>query len=421
MYCPERTVRGAQGSRCAQPGRWLWSHNICMSRAPVYLDCHATTQMDRRVLDAMLPYFTEDFGNPASSTHQWGWKAQAGVEQARREVAAAIGASAREVVFTSGATESNNLAMFGAAHAAPEARRRIVISAIEHKSVLEIAARLATQGFDVVTVPVHHDGRLDLDVLASVVSDRTAVVSVMIANNEIGVVQPMTEIARIVRGAGALLHVDAAQGVGKIPIDVAAMDIDLLSLTGHKIHGPKGCGALFVRRRVPIEPVMIGGGHERGLRAGTLNVPGIVGLGAACALAKNELNADASRIGALRDRLLAGLQAGVAGVTVNGSLEHRLPNNLHVSFAGVDGESLLIAISDIAVSTGSACSSASGTPSHVLSAIMGAESVPSASIRFGLGRFTTRDDVDYAVERFTAVVQHLQKEATKYELHSTKH
>ena len=382
-----------------------------MSRAPVYLDNHATTPMDRRVLDAMLPYFTEDFGNAASSTHQWGWKAQSAVEQARRDVGALIGASPREICFTSGATESNNLAIAGAALAAPETRRQVVVSAIEHKSVLELAARLGARGWQVTVVPVHRDGLIDLVALGAAVSDRTAIVSVMAANNEIGVLQPLAEIGRMCRASGALFHVDAAQGVGKMPLDVTAMAIDLLSLTGHKIHGPKGCGALFVRRRVTIEPIMIGGGHERGLRAGTLNVPGIVGLGTACTLARTEMDTDIPRLTALRDRLLAGLQAGLDGITVNGSLDHRLPNNLHVSFAEVDGESLLISIGDIAVSTGSACSSSSGTPSHVLSAIMGTQPVPSASVRFGLGRFTTQEEVNYAVDRFTAVVRHLRQMA----------
>lgn len=377
--------------------------------------------MDPRVLDAMLPYFVEHFGNPASSTHQWGWKAQAAVEQARRDVAAVIGASAREVVFTSGATESNNLAIAGAAAVAAPSRRQIVVSAIEHKSVIECAARLGTGGWQVATAPVGRDGRIDLEALESLTGPHTAIVSVMAANNEIGVIQPIADVARIAHAAGALLHVDAAQAVGKTPVDVAAMGVDLLSLTGHKIHGPKGCGALFVRKRVALDPIMIGGGHERGLRAGTLNVPGIVGLGVACALARADEARDCARIGALRDRLLRGLQAGIDGVIVNGSMSSRLPNNLHVSFAGVDGESLLIAISDIAVSTGSACSSASGTPSHVLSAIMGDEPVPSASIRFGLGRFTTQDEIDYAVERFTAVVRHLLAESTKYEVQGTKY
>jgi cysteine desulfurase len=382
-----------------------------MSRAPVYLDCHATTPLDPRVLERMLPYFTEHFGNPASSTHQWGWKAQAAVEQARREVAASIGASPREIVFTSGATESNNLAIAGTVGAVDASRRRIVISAIEHKSVVECASRLTARGFEVVTIPVARDGRVQLDALAAAIDDHTAIVSVMAANNEIGTIQPLLEIGSLCRERGARFHVDAAQGLGKMPIDVQAMGIDLLSLTGHKIHGPKGCGALFVRRRVELEPVLVGGGHERGVRAGTLNVPGIVGLGAACAIAADEMSSDVPRIAALRDRLLHGLQRELDGVTVNGSMEHRLCNNLHVSFADIDGESLLVAITDIAVSTGSACSSATGAPSHVLAALLGATGVPSASVRFGLGRFTTEDDVDYAIHRFVAVVRHLRRVA----------
>ena len=379
-----------------------------MTPAPVYLDCHATTPMDRRVLDAMMPFFCEDFGNAASSTHQWGWKAQAAVEAARREVAAIIGGTAREVILTSGATESNNLALLGVAERTAEDRRHLVVSAIEHKSVLEAAHRLQRRGWTVTEVPVDREGRVRLEALAAVVTPRTALVSIMAANNEIGVLQALVEIGDIVHRAGALFHVDAAQGVGKMPIDVVAAGIDLLSLTGHKIHGPKGCGALFVRRRLELEPLIVGGGHERGVRAGTLNVPGIVGLGAACAIARAEMASEVPRLAALRDRLYAGLRDQVGGVSLNGSAVHRLPNNLHVSFDGVDGESLLIGIGDIAVSTGSACSSASATPSHVLTAIMGADAVPSASIRFGLGRFTTESDVAYAIEKFTAVVRHLR-------------
>jgi cysteine desulfurase len=379
-----------------------------MARAPVYLDCHATTPVDPRVLEAMLPWFTRDFGNAASSTHPWGWRAQAAVEEARRAVAAAIGAAAREIVFTSGATESNNLAISGVALRAPSTRRHLVVSAIEHKSVLECVHRLARTEWDLTVVPVERDGRLRLDAVADAVTDRTALVSIMLANNEIGVLQPLADIAPIVHHHGALLHVDAAQAVGKIPVDVRAMGIDLLSLTAHKLYGPKGCGALFVRRDVDLEPTLVGGGHERGVRAGTLNVPGIVGLGSACSLAAAEMPVESVRIAALRDRLLAGLRRDLADVEVNGSLEHRLPNNLSVNFGGVDGESLLIAIGDnLAVSTGSACSSASGTPSHVLSAIMGDRPVPSASVRFGLGRFTTADEIDYAIEKFVTVVRHL--------------
>jgi cysteine desulfurase len=283
-----------------------------------------------------------------------------------------------------------------------------VVSAIEHKSVLECVHRLARTEWDLTVVPVERDGRLRLDAVADAVTDRTALVSIMLANNEIGVLQPLADIAPIVHHHGALLHVDAAQAVGKIPVDVRAMGIDLLSLTAHKLYGPKGCGALFVRRDVDLEPTLVGGGHERGVRAGTLNVPGIVGLGSACSLAAAEMPVESVRIAALRDRLLAGLRRDLADVEVNGSLEHRLPNNLSVNFGGVDGESLLIAIGDnLAISTGSACSSASGTPSHVLSAIRGDRPVPSASVRFGLGRFTTEDEIDYAVEKFVTVVRHL--------------
>jgi|RhiMethySRZTD1v2_1073278.scaffolds.fasta_scaffold52238_4 cysteine desulfurase len=378
-----------------------------MSHAPVYLDYHATTPVDRRVVDAMLPYFTECFGNPASSGHQWGWKAQEAVEQARRDVAGLIGATAREIVFTSGATESNNLAIQGVAAEAPPERRHVVVSAIEHKSVLEAAARLQRSGCRVTVLPVRKDGMIDLEPLDRAVTDDTALVSVMAANNEIGVLQPLAEIGKIAHARGAIFHVDAAQGAGKIPIDVGAMHVDLLALTGHKMYGPKGCGALFVRKRTELAPLIIGGGQERGLRSGTLNVPGIVGLGAACAICQREMPQESIRMRQLRDRLLNGLTTEIDGVIVNGSLEHRLPNNLHVSFSGVDGESLLIGIGDIAVSSGSACSSASATPSHVLRAILG-DDVPAAAIRFGLGRFTTDDEIDYAVEKFATVVRHLR-------------
>jgi cysteine desulfurase len=380
-----------------------------MSHPPVYLDYHATTPVDRRVVEAMLPFFTETFGNPASSSHAWGWKAQEVVEQARREVAAIIGASAREIIFTSGATESNNFALHGVAQRAPADRRHVVVSAIEHKAVLESAARLGTAGWRVSHAPVRADGRVDMDALARLVTPDTALVSVMAANNEVGVLQSMADIAAIAHRHGALLHTDAAQAVGKIPVNVDAMGVDLLSLTAHKTYGPKGCGALYVRKKTEIAPLLVGGGHERGLRSGTLNVPGIVGLGKACAIAASEMPTESVRLGRLRDRLLAGLQAALDGVVVNGSMEHRLPHNLHVSFAGVDGESLLIAIGDIAVSSGSACASASATPSHVLSALMGAANVPSASIRFGLGRFTTEDEITYVVEKFATVVRHLRQ------------
>jgi cysteine desulfurase len=383
-----------------------------MARLPVYLDYHATTPVDRRVLDAMLPFFTHDFGNASSSTHPWGWRARDAVEAARREVASLIGAATREIIFTSGATESNNLAIHGVARGVPAARRHIVVSAIEHKSVLEPAHRLEQDaGWRVTAVPVLRDGRVDLTALEAAVTDATALVSVMAANNEIGVVQPLSDIAAIVHAHGALFHTDAAQAVGKTPLDVNEAGVDFLSLTAHKCYGPKGCGALFVRRRSPIAAVTTGGGHEHGLRAGTLNVPGIVGLGRAAAICHDEMASEAERLRRLRDRLLTGLRAAVDGLIVNGSMEHRLPHNLHVSFPGVDGESLLVAIGDIAVSSSSACTSSSGTPSHVLAAIMGGEPVPSASIRFGLGRFTTDEEIDYAIERFAAVVRHLRNMA----------
>jgi cysteine desulfurase len=379
-----------------------------MGRAPVYLDCHATTPVDRRVLDAMLPYFCETFGNPASSTHQWGWQAQTAVEQARKQVAETIGATAREIVFTSGATESNNLALRGVADRTPDDRRHLAVSTIEHKSILEVAHWLESRGWRVTRLPVDRGGRVDPASVEEALMAGASIVSVMAANNEIGVIQPLRQIGALTRQHGALLHVDAAQAVGKIPIDVEDMSVDLLSLTAHKIYGPKGCGALFIRKRVEIEPLLLGGGHERGLRAGTLNVPGIVGLGAACAIARAEMATESARVAQLRDRLLDGLRVNLPGVTVNGSMQHRLPNNLHVSFDGVDGEALLVGISDIAVSTGSACSSATGLPSYVLAAIMGRDPIPSAYVRFGLGRFTTQDDVEYAVDRFSAVVRHLR-------------
>ena len=385
-----------------------------MTHGPVYLDYHATTPVDRRVLEAMLPYFTETFGNPASSSHQWGWKAQEAVEEARRRIATIIGATPREVVFTSGATESNNFALRGVADHTPEGRRHIAVSAIEHKSVLEAAKRLRQDGWRVTTIPVGRDGRVDMSALDAAVTTDTAIVSVMAANNEIGVVQPTAEIGALAHARGAVFHVDAAQAIGKIPIDVNAMQIDLLSLTAHKIYGPKGCGALFLRKRTELSPLICGGGQERGLRSGTLNVPGIVGLGCACQLCATEMAAEAPRTARLRDRLLSGLRAslGADAVTVNGSIEHRLPNNLHVSFAGIDGASLLIGIGDIAVSSGSACSSASETPSHVLSAISGGDAnAPAATIRFGLGRYTTEQDIDYAIEKFSTVVRHLRQMA----------
>ena len=383
--------------------------------ALVYLDYHATTPVDPRVLEAMLPYFSEHFGNPASRQHAYGWKAQEAVDRARGEVARLIGASAGEIVFTSGATESNNLAIKGAAHSGP-GRDHLVTVKTEHKSVLDSCRRLEHEGWKVTMLGVDADGFVDLDRMRAEVTERTALVSVMAANNEIGVLQPLAEVAAIAHERGALLHTDAAQAAGKVPIDVDAMGIDLLSLTGHKYYGPKGCGALYVKRRRPklqLACQIDGGGHENGLRSGTLNVPGIVGLGRAAEICRTEMNAEGARLGVLRDRLLDGLRANLDGVRVNGSMVRRLPHNLHVSFERIEGEALLMALGDLAVSTGSACSSGSQAPSHVLEALGAVGPEAGASIRFGLGRTTTDADIDHAIERVTAVVKALRaKQAT---------
>ena len=378
---------------------------------PVYLDYHATTPVDPRVLDAMLPYFTERFGNPASKQHAFGWQAQEAVENARKQVAALIGASAGEIVFTSGATESNNLAIKGVACALRSRGTHIVTVATEHKSVLDSCARLERDGWTITRLGVDADGFVDLDRLRDAVTDQTTIVSVMAANNEIGVLQPLAGIAAVVHEKGALLHSDAAQAYGKVPLDVATLGVDLMSVTAHKCYGPKGTGALYLRRqrpKIPLECQIDGGGHENGLRSGTLNVPGIVGLGACAEAARLALAEEGPRLAAMRDRLLHGLQA-LDGLRVNGSLERRLPHNLHVSFDGVEGEALLMALGDLAVSTGSACSSGSHAPSHVLQAIGAVGDRAGASIRFGLGRWTTDADVDFAIDRVTAVVKSLRE------------
>jgi cysteine desulfurase len=379
---------------------------------PVYLDYHATTPVDPRALEAMIPYFSDEFGNPASRQHAYGWKAQEAVDRARGEIASLIGATAGEIVFTSGATESNNLAIKGCAQSARERGDHIVTVATEHKSVLDSFKKLERDGWRVTWLGVDGDGLIRLDELRAAVTDKTVLVSVMAANNEIGVLQPLAEIGAIVREAGAVLHTDAAQAAGKIPIDVNAMGIDLLSLTGHKIYGPKGAGALYIRRRKPRLPIACqidGGGHEQGLRSGTLNVPGIVGLGRAAAICRAEMTDEGARLAALRDRLLEGLRSNLDGVRVNGSLSRRLPHNLHVSFDRIEGESLLMALGDLAVSTGSACSSGSQAPSHVLQAIGAVGEQGGASIRFGLGRGTTEADVDFAIERVSTVVKSLRR------------
>jgi cysteine desulfurase len=384
-----------------------------MTPRPVYLDFHATTPVDPRVLEAMLPYFTEHFGNPASRQHAYGWDAQKAVEAARAQVAALIGASAQEIVFTSGATESNNLAIKGSAHGLRDRGDHIVTVLTEHKSVLDSCKRLEREGCRVTRLGVDSQGFIDLDELRAAITERTVLISVMAANNEIGVLQPLAAIGAIAQQQGILFHSDAAQAAGKIPLNVSELGVDLLSLTGHKCYGPKGAGALYVRRRKPKVPLSCqidGGGHENGLRSGTLNVPGIVGLGRAVEICLEIMPAERTRLAGLRDRLLAGLQRDVAGVRLNGpASDRRLPHNLHVSFDDVEGEALVMALGDVAVSTGSACSSGSQAPSHVLQAIGATGDRAGASIRFGLGRTTTDADIDFAIERVAAVVRSLQK------------
>lgn len=372
----------------------------------IYLDHHATTPVDARVLEAMLPYFTEKFGNAASRQHRFGWEANDAVEQARKQVAALIGAGSREIVFTSGATEANNLAIKGVAKARPE-RDHLVTVATEHKAVLDPMTRLEHEGRRVTVLPVPASGLIDLAALDEAVTERTALVSVMAANNEIGVLQPIAAAAAIAHAKGAWFHTDAVQAVGKVPFDVDASGVDFASLSAHKVYGPKGIGALYVKRkRVQIAAEIDGGGHERGLRSGTLNVPGIVGFGRAADIARAEMPAEAKRVGALRDRLLDGLRATTDGMTVNGTMDARLPGNLNVSFDGIDGEALLVGLDDIAVSSGAACTQAE--PSHVLRALGLTKDLALASLRFGIGRTTTAAEIDRAVDRVSDVVERLR-------------
>jgi len=376
----------------------------------IYLDNHATTPVDPRVLEAMLPYFGAKFGNAASRSHSFGWEAEKAVDLARKRVAELAGAAPREIVFTSGATESNNLALKGAAEAARG--RHIVTMSTEHKAVLDPAKRLERMGFRVTVLPPRRDGLIDLDELRNAIQPETVLVSVMYANNEIGVIQPVREIGAICHERGVLFHCDAAQAFGKIPIRVEEDHIDLMSVSAHKMYGPKGAGALFVRRRNPRVQLAIqmdGGGHESGMRSGTLNVPGIVGFGEACAICGREMADEAVRLRALRDRLRAQLESSLDRVYVNGSLEHRLAGNLNMSFAQVDGESLLMSLPDVALSTGSACTSATVEPSHVLRALGVSEELAHSSLRFGLGRFNTEEEVDYVARRVIESVRRLRE------------
>lgn len=378
----------------------------------IFLDNNSTTPVDPRVLEAMLPYFTEHFGNAASRSHAFGWEANNAVEAARSSVAALIGAvSSKEIVFTSGATESNNLALKGALELAEGTRKRLIVSAVEHKSVLDAASRLKSQGYPVTKLEVDSQGRVDPERLKAFLSDDTALVSIMLANNEVGTVQPIAEIASIVHERGALFHVDAAQGLGMVEFDVERMHVDLASFSAHKVYGPKGCGALYVRSkrpRVRLMPQMDGGGHEQGLRSGTLNVPAIVGFGRACELLFTEGNADRIRIADMRDHLLTRLGSRLPWVTVNGSMENRLPGNLNVTFANVDSGTLMRGVGDVALSSGSACSSATPEPSYVLSAMGLAPELARCSIRFGIGRFNTREEMEIVTERVVDVARKLR-------------
>jgi cysteine desulfurase len=390
---------------------------------PLYMDNHATTPLDPRVLEAMMPYFTGKFGNAASRNHQFGWEAEKAVDTAREQVAKLIGATAKEIIFTSGATESDNLAIKGIAEMYRERGNHIITQVTEHKAVLDTCKKLEKQGYRVTYLPVQADGLIDLDDLRRAIvtegPEKTILVSIMYANNEIGVVQPIREIGKLCHEKGVLFHTDAVQAVGKIPVDVQADNIDVLSISAHKLYGPKGVGALYVRRRNPrvqITEQINGGGHERGMRSGTLNVPGIVGLGAACELCRTEMAAEAVREAGLRDYLRNKLENALDYVQVNGNMEHHLPGNLNMSFVYVEGESLLMGINDIAVSSGSACTSATLEPSYVLKALGLGDEIAHSSIRFGLGRFNTKAEVDYVADKIIDVVLKLRELSPLYEM-----
>ena len=388
-------------------------------KLPIYMDNHATTPVDPRVLSAMTPYFIEVFGNAASRNHSFGWQAEEAVEKSRKQIADLIGATPKEVVFTSGATESNNLAIKGVAEMYAEKGNHIITAATEHKAVLDTCKRLEKDGIRVTYLPVQQNGLVDLNQLQDAITDKTILISLMYANNEIGVLQPIAEVGKLAKSKGVLLHTDATQAVGKVPLNVIKDNIDLASLSGHKMYGPKGVGALYVRRkspRVQITAQMDGGGHERGMRSGTLNVPGIVGLGEACALCHAEMPEESKRLAYLRDKLRGKLEKELDEVYINGTMEHRLPNNLNISFAYVEGESLLMGINDIAVSSGSACTSATLEPSYVLKALGAGDDLAHSSIRFGLGRFNTEEEVDYVAAKVIDVVKKLRELSPLYEM-----
>jgi cysteine desulfurase len=388
-------------------------------KLPIYMDNHATTPVDPRVFEAMKPYLTNIFGNSASRNHSFGWEAEEAVDKARKQVADLIGATPKEIVFTSGATESDNLALKGVAQMYAEKGNHIITAATEHKAILDTCKRLEKEGLRVTYLAVQQNGLIDLDQLKEAITDKTILISIMHANNEIGVLQPVREIGKIAHERGVLFHSDGTQAAGKIPVNMIEDNIDLYSISAHKMYGPKGVGALYVRRRNPrvsLTAQMDGGGHERGMRSGTLNIPGIAGLGEACGIAQKEMAGEAKRLGFLRDKLKDRLMASLDEVYVNGTMEHRLPNNLNISFAYVEGESLLMGINDIAVSSGSACTSATLEPSYVLKALGAGDDLAHSSIRFGLGRFNTEDEVNYVADKVIDVVKKLRELSPLYEM-----
>jgi cysteine desulfurase len=388
-------------------------------KLPIYMDNHATTRVDPRVLEAMLPYFSETYGNAASRNHEFGWVAEQGVEKGREQIAKLIGATSKEIIFTSGATESDNLAIKGIAEMYREKGNHIITQATEHKAVLDTCKRLEKHGFRVTYLPVQKDGRIDLDDLKRAMDEKTILVTIMAANNEIGVLQPIREIGALCHEKGVFFHTDAVQAVGKVPFNVIADNVDLASISGHKIYGPKGVGALYVRRknpRVQLVAQIDGGGHERGMRSGTLNVPGIVGIGKACEIAMNDMEQESKYLSGLRDSLRDQRFGELDEVYINGSTEHRLPGNINISFAYVEGESLLMGINDVAVSSGSACTSATLEPSYVLKALGAGDDLAHSSIRFGIGRFNTQAEVNYVARRVIETVKRLRELSPLYEL-----
>lgn len=390
-----------------------------MATVPIYLDNNATTRTDPRVVEKMLPYFTEIYGNAASRNHVFGWRAEEAVDEAREQVAALIGCSPKEIIFTSGSTESNNLAIKGVAHMYQKKGNHIVTALTEHKAVLDPCKRLEREGFRVTYLPVDKVGQVSVEQVAEAMTPQTILVSIMFANNEIGTLHPIPGIGKLCKERGVLFHTDATQGVGKVTVDVEAMGIDLLSLSAHKMYGPKGSGALYVRRknpRVRLDPIQDGGGHERGMRSGTLAVPGIVGLGEASGIARREMSKDAEHTRTLRDRLHKGITSQLDEVFLNGHPEQRLPNTVNLSFAYVEGEALMMGIKDVACSSGSACTSASLEPSYVLRALGVGDELAHSSLRFGIGRFNTQEEIDFTVRQVVEAVNHLRKMSPLYEM-----